>query len=100
MKTLNASCIQILQKIKMVLIIPVMLRPFSKARGCKILLPFQNFSCLIIFFRCWQTIKAILGNQWTVNVLKTSPAVLKSNDDILYHNAHPRNPDPRTVASF
>lgn len=63
MKTVNAAGIQITHKIRMVLIIPVMLRPFSKARGCKILLPFQNFSCLIPFFNCWQTIKTVLGNQ-------------------------------------
>lgn len=100
MKTLNAVCIQITHKIKMVLIIPVMLRPFSKARGCKILLPFQIFSCLIHFFHCWQTIKAILGNQGIVNVHKPSPAILKRNDDILYQSTHPRNSDPGTVASF
>lgn len=99
MKTVNAAGIQITHKIKMVLIIPVMLRPFSKARGCKILLPVQNFICLIPFFHCWQTMKAMLGNQQTVNVCKPSLAILKRNYDIIYQSTYPRNSDPRTAAS-
>lgn len=58
-KTINAACSQFTLKIKMVLIIPVMLRPFSKVGGCKISLPLQNFGCLIHFFHCWQTTKTI-----------------------------------------
>lgn len=99
-KTINAACSQFTLKIKMVLIIPVMLRPFSKVGGCKTSLPLQNFGCLIHFFHCCQTTKAILGNQGTVNVHKPSPAILKRNDDILYQSTHLRNSDPRTDASF
>lgn len=40
MKTLNAVCVQATNKIKMVLIISVLLRPYSRMRGHKILLLF------------------------------------------------------------
>lgn len=89
--TLNAACIQITHKNQVVLMIPLMLRHLSKVRGCKILLLFQNFSCMINFFHCWQTIKAILGNQGIVNVCKLSPAILRRTDDILWQSIHPRN---------